>query len=267
MLSKSTQITSLANPSVKRVMKLREARERKKTGLMIVEGMREIDRALSAGVKFQEIFFCPDYINEVGEDILKKWNHKNIRLTEVTKVVFSKVSYGDRQEGLVGIGVQPQRLLSDWKLKSAPLIVVLENVEKPGNLGAVLRSCDGAGIDGVIVCDNQTDIYNPNVIRSSVGTIFSLPVVQCSNEEAYEFLQKNRIKILVALVEAKTAYTAIDLRCAIGFVMGSEPAGLSHFWKKHFTEAISIPLRGQADSLNVSTAAAILIYETLRQRG
>ncbi len=237
-------------------------------GLTIVEGVREIARALEGGVTFHVLYICRESIgnSEVASALIKELDAHKIPVYETTQSVFSKISYGDRSEGVLAICAPKPRLFKDLSLKPSPLFAIVESVEKPGNLGAILRTCDGAGVDGVIVCDERTDMYNPNVIRASLGTVFSINVVVSSNEEAFEFLKSKSIKICATLPRAETVYTKTDLTGALAVVVGSEQSGLTDFWVQHADLTVKIPMQGRADSLNVSASAAILLYETIRQR-
>ncbi len=262
------KITSPTNPHVKEIVRLRTGKDRKNTGVTIVDGTREILRALENGVKFREFYVCPELLarDEDEKQLQTKLSESKVPVFEVAKIVFAKIAYGDRQEGILGICETPKRSLMDLRLRSNPLVVVIEHVEKPGNLGAILRTCDAAGVSGVLVCDSQTDLYNPNVIRASVGTIFTVNTLQCSNDEALRFLKNKGIRIYAASPQAQTVYTRADLAGAVAFVLGSEEKGLSDFWKNNADARVRIPMFGSADSLNVSTSAAILVYEALRQR-
>ena len=269
------KIISLTNPRVKELVRLRTAGHRKSSGVTIVDGAREVLRALGSGVKFREFYVCPELVGNGEEEkqVKAKLSAANVLVLEVTRSVFTKIAYGDRQEGVLGICETPKRSLADFHLKSDPclsgrqaLVVIVERVEKPGNLGAILRTCDAAGVDGVLVCDSKTDLYNPNVIRASVGTIFTVNTVLCSAEEASCFLKNKGIKIYAASPGAHTIYTRMDLTGPVAFVLGGEQEGLSDFWEKNADARVKIPMRGAADSLNVSTSAAILIYEAIRQR-
>lgn len=259
-------MTSLSNPRIKDVLRLRERKARNESGLTIIEGVREVACALEAKVNLQELYLCSDFLHKGEKTALMKKAAKDTAIFEVTKKIFEKISYGERQEGVLAVGRPKAAALNNLKLKADPFFVVMETVEKPGNLGAVLRTCDGAGVDGVIIGDAATDIYNPNVIRSSLGTVFSVPVAVGSNPEVLTFLQRNKIKICCAAPQAKQTYTQANLQGAVALVLGSEQKGLSDFWFKNSLLQVKIPMQGKADSLNVSTTAAILIYEVLRQR-
>ena len=256
------KITSLQNPLVKKALSLREARERRALGMTIIDGMREIRRAFDVGVILDKVF----YVKDQQGDLLKQLQAKKIELVEVSIQVMDKLSFGDRHEGIIALAKTPTMALKDLKLSSQPLVVVLESLEKPGNLGAILRTCDGVGVEAVLVCDPKTDVYNPNVIRASTGVIFSIPVVAASAGEIKLFLKSKKFKICAAVPAAKKLYTHENLKGALALVLGSEDQGLSDFWIDQADVTIKIPMNGVADSLNVSTSAAIILYESLRQR-
>jgi TrmH family RNA methyltransferase len=264
---RSKEITSLANTRVKEVVHLRHRKKRDETGLTVVEGVREVTRALEAGIVFKELYLCRPILGQ-GEEILstvEKLETKNVSVFETTETVFSKMSYGDRSEGILAVCEMPVLGLKDFPARPS-FFVVLEAVEKPGNLGAVLRTCDGAGVDGVIICDGKTDVYNPNVVRVSLGTVFAVKTVVASNEETLEFLKAKNIKICATLPQAKAVYAKTDLTGPVAVVMGSEQDGLTDFWTNHADLKVRIPMHGKADSFNVSVSAAILLYEIIRQR-
>ena len=261
------KITSAVNVRVKSVLALRERKEREETGLMIVEGVREIARARTAGIVFKEIYLCPDFLSkDDGEKLIREIGPENVITFETTREVFKKISFGEREEGALAVCRQPKWALSDLKLSKNPFLVIVESVEKPGNLGAILRTCDGAGADGLILSDRLTDCFNPNVVRASLGTVFSVKVVESSNERALQFLKENGIKAWAASPEAKNIYTRVGWHMPLAIVLGNEQKGLSDFWMRNCDFIVKIPMRGLADSLNVSSTAAILIYEALRQR-
>lgn len=258
-------ITSLQNPKIKEVVKLRDRRPRDETGLFIIEGYRELKRALDAGRQIQTLFFCPELFLGTNEGALRN-QCKSAAQIECTKEVFSKISYRDRPDGLLAVAPQVHLKLSDLKLKKNPFLLVAESIEKPGNLGTILRSCDAAGVDAVIVCDPTTDIHNPNVVRSSVGTLFTLPVVEAGSEETLAFLKKHGIAALAATPHAKHEFTQVDLKVPLAIVVGTEQYGLTENWMKNADIAVRIPMLGVADSLNVASATTILLYEVVRQR-
>jgi TrmH family RNA methyltransferase len=256
------KITSLQNVLVKKVQTLREARQRRETGMTIIDGAREIQRAFEAGVVLDKVFYVKD-----GPDILlKQLAARKIESVEVSHQVMDKLAYGERHEGILALAQTPVISLKDLKLSSQAMVVVLESLEKPGNLGAVLRTCDGVGVQAVLVCDPKTDVYNPNVIRSSTGVIFSIPVVCLTFEEIVSFLKSRKIKICASSPAAGKLYTQVDFKGSWALVLGSEDKGLSDHWLKLAQETVKIPMNGQADSLNVSISAAIILYEALRQR-
>jgi TrmH family RNA methyltransferase len=256
------KITSLQNVLIKKVQALREARERLDMRMTIIDGAREIKRAFEAGIILTQVF----YVKGRQEVLLKQLLAKNIESVEVSAKVLEKLAYGERHEGIIAVIKTPLLSLKDLKLSKEPLVVVLESLEKPGNLGAVLRTCDGVGVEAVLVCDPKTDVYNPNVIRSSTGTIFSIPVVCGSSSEISSFLKSKKIKICASTPAATKSYTQADFKGAWALVLGSESEGLSDFWLKLADLTVKIPMNGLADSLNVSISAAVILYEALRQR-
>lgn len=271
-------LTSLNNPRIKEVVRLRQADYRRQTRDFIIEGFRECKLALSSGIAFKEIYFCPRLFDKGNEprpcaqgrgenDLLLEAEMKGSKLCEVNEKVFNKIAYGDRREGLIAVAEQPELSLAGLQLKAHPLLVVAEHIEKPGNLGAIIRSADAAGAQAVIAADAACDIYNPNVLRSSVGAVFSVPVIKALSQELISWLKAHRIKIVSTSVEAKLSYTAVDFRGASAIILGSEGKGLTRLWKKEADFQVAIPMAGYADSLNVSAAAAILLFEAVRQRG
>lgn len=265
--SKPELITSFRNEHIKGALGLRDRSARNETGLTIVEGWREARRAEGSGVEFKEIYLCKDlYAGREDKELLKILFAKGIPVFETSSEIFAKISFGDRQEGVLAL-VKPAPLkLADLKVGSNPLLVVVEGVEKPGNLGAMVRTCDGADVDALIVCDAGTDIFNPNVIRSSLGTVFSVQIITSTNELVHQYLKKQNIKVCATLPGAKTLYSQADLKGPLAVIVGSEQAGLSKFWVEHSNLSVKIPMLGAADSLNVATTAAIIIYEAIRQR-
>jgi TrmH family RNA methyltransferase len=259
-------ITSLTNPRVKAAVRLRDRREREATGLTIIDGAREILRALDAGIRVETAFLAEDLLRTPdAHEVADRLRHRPSTIA-ISPAVLAKVAYGERSDGVVAIVETPQLGLSDLVLADDPLIVVVEGVEKPGNLGAVVRTADGAGVDAVIAADPRTDPFNPNTIRASLGTIFALPVVAATSSETIAWLEDRGIRPLAAIVDAPTDYAAADLRGPLAIVLGSEADGLTAAWRDPRVTPISIPMRGIADSLNVSIAAAIVLYEAVRQR-
>jgi TrmH family RNA methyltransferase len=256
-------ITSLQNPKVKETSKLRNRRSRDDKGLFLIEGYRELKRAVDAGWKIKTLFYCPSLFFGVNEMFLVSQVEDAI---ECTKEVFAKLSYRDRPDGLLAIAPQVHRKLEELKRTENPFIVIAEGIEKPGNLGTILRSCDAAGVDAVIVCDRTTDIHNPNVVRSSVGTLFTQDVFETGADETFAFLKKNKIAIVAATPHAKQEFTKADLTGPVAIVVGTEQYGLSDQWIQQADISVNIPMLGVADSLNVASATTLLVYEVLRQR-
>lgn len=259
------KITSLQNPRIKNIVRLSKARERREQNIMVVEGIREIKMALLHGFKISELYFCNE-TNLHAEAFIEQLPKAAVTI-EVSKTVFEKLAYRENSDGLLALIIPKYLTLDDLELTPNPLILVLESVEKPGNLGAMLRTADAAALDAIIVCDPQTDIYNPNVIRSSLGCIFSQQVATCTSEEAMAFLKKKGIKSFAAALTATQYYHETDLSGPSAIVMGTEADGLTDAWLKGADTQIMIPMSGKVDSLNVSTSAAILVFEAKRQRG
>ncbi|MCK5580728.1 MAG: RNA methyltransferase [Candidatus Omnitrophica bacterium] len=265
------KITSTANQKIKQVVKLRNRKARQETGLTVVEGVREVARAQEAGVPLPEVYICCSlYAEHDGQKhydaVVQELKDKGSVVYEVNEKVFEKIAFGSRVEGILALVKVKQRKLSDLKTKKDPFFVVLENLEKPGNLGAILRTCDGAGVDGLIVSDTKTDIYNPNVIRASIGAVFAVPVVQSSPEEVLSFLKKHACRIVATTPQAENVYTQTDLKGPVAIVLGSEQEGLDAFWLDNAGLKVKIPMKGIADSLNVSVTTAVLVFEAIRQR-
>jgi len=266
MTDRRDPITSLTNPRVKAAVRLRDRREREETGLTIVDGAREVLRALDAGVRVRTAFLAPDLVRSPdGHAVADRLAHRETTI-EVSAEVLAKVAFGDRSDGIVAIVETPRLSLEDLVLTADPLVVVVEGVEKPGNLGAILRSADGAGVDAVVVADPLTDAFNPNAVRASIGTIFAVPLVTATSEETRTWLRGRGIRVVATIVEASVRYTAADLVGPLAVVLGSEAEGLGPAWRTPDVTAISIPMAGIADSLNVSVAAAVVLFEAVRQR-
>ena len=262
------ELTSTANPRVKSVVRLRDRRERERTGRTLIDGARELRRAIDAGVTIDEVFVCAPLLR--GADAraaLDGLDEAGIPLRGTNETVFAKLAFGERAEGLVAIARVPSTALADLALPAEPLVVVLEGVEKPGNLGAVLRSADGAGADALVAASPRTDLFNPNVIRASAGTVFGVPLAAAPRDEVFAWLVEHGIRIVAARVDATTAYTDVDLRGPLAIALGSEADGLTDAWRDATVEAVRLPMLGVADSLNVSVTAAVLLYEARRQRG
>jgi TrmH family RNA methyltransferase len=259
------KLTSPQNARVKSVVALQKAKERKARGVFAVEGAREIDRALRSGYELVEMFVCPEILSAAARTVAQANGGERF---EVTPAVFEKMAVREGSDGLVAVLRQKAHTLDALVLPRAPLLVVVEGVEKPGNLGALPRSADGAGVDAVVVLDDAVDIYNPNVVRSSLGTVFHVPTAVARGEDLRAFCRERGIKVHAAALDARAVtYTEADYRGGAAILLGSEKAGLSPYWLAEADRLVQIPMLGLADSLNVATAGAILAYEARRQRG
>jgi len=261
------EITSLTNPRVKDVVKLRQRSHRDDSGRMLIEGFRENRRALDNGHEPETFFYCESlFQGENNEKLLNDARAVGAQLMSCPPPVFRKMSYRDRPDGLLAVAPQVHCALEAIPLKPAPFVVIAEAIEKPGNLGTILRSADAAGVDAVIVCDRCTDINNPNVVRASVGTLFSLPVVETTTEETVAWLSANSIQAVATTPHTDKLYSDVDLTGGVAIVGGTEQYGLSDNWLEASELKVRIPMLGQADSLNVASATTILLYEVVRQR-
>lgn len=255
-------ISSLQNPRVKQLVKLREkSSERQKQGLFLIEGRKEIALAREAGLTFREIFYCSALTGEAPPA-----GFQSDMLQEVSLPVFEKIAYREHSGGLIALAAYHPLLLNDLRLSASPFLIILEAVEKPGNLGAILRTAEAAKADAVIICDPKTDLCNPNVIRSSLGCVFTTQVVAASTQETLRFLKEKKIKSYAAALTADSYYHETDLTGSSAVVMGTESTGLSGEWLRQADAQIKIPMRGKIDSLNVSTSCAIIVFEAMRQR-
>jgi RNA methyltransferase, TrmH family len=261
-------ITSLQNPRVKDAVRLRDGRHREKQGRILIDGARELRRAIAAGVKLLEMFVCePLCHSDDARELLAALPHCGGDVWHVSEAVFERLAFGQRTEGVLGVAEMPRPTLATLELEqSCPLIAVLEGVEKPGNVGAVLRSADAAGVSAVVVANGRTDLFNPNAIRASLGTIFTMPVCEATSGEVLEWLRQRRFQIVAARVDGSVRYTEVDCRGPTAIVLGAEAVGLSPIWSGEGITAVHLPMLGAADSLNVSATAAVLFYEALRQR-
>ncbi len=281
-------ITSVQNPRVKAVVALQQkSAERRRTGLFVVEGRREVEHCVEMGLEVVEVFVCEelggwscDNVAANRTEGMKEAKEvegmkgvkvaevtRGVKVTEVTRGVYEKMAYRGGTEGVMAVVKSKERRLDELDLNENPLIVVVERVEKPGNLGAILRSADAAGADAVVVCDPLTDLWNPNLIRSSIGAVFTVPCMTCGSEECIEFLKAHGIQILTAQLQDSELYYDTDMRRGTAIVMGTEATGLTDVWREAADAHIRIPMLGRLDSLNVSVSAAILLYEAVRQRG
>ena len=259
-------ISSIKNPRIKHILSLSKPGQRRKDNLFIIEGYREISRAKANNISFVSIFYCKEIISEEAFRLVMDFNNKE-EVFEVSGEVYSKITYRENVDGIVVLARPSELSLDRLRIGKNPLIIVLESVEKPGNLGAILRTADAAALDAVIICDPRTDIYNPNVIRSSVGCLFSNKVVISESDSVIKFLQGKNISIFSAALQDAIPYTKADFTGPAAIILGSEAEGLSRKWRQCARQIIKIPMAGIADSLNVSVSAAVIVFEAVRQRG
>ncbi len=266
--SAPAMITSLRNPRVLAAVRLRERRHRDQTGLTIVDGAREVVRALGAGVAVEEAFVCPALLRtDDARAALVALEQGRAQIWQVTPAVLDKVAFGERTEGLVAVVRIPDASLERLELPRDPLVGVVEAVEKPGNLGAILRSADGAGLDALVAAEPRTDLFNPNVIRASLGTVFTVRLAAASTAGTLAWLRDRGLRIVAARPDAPQLASETDLRGPLAIALGSEAEGLSAAWNGPDVVPVRLPMLGVADSLNVAAAAAVLFYEARRQRG
>jgi len=259
------QITSVQNPYIKSLVQLQEkAKVRKQTGTFLIEGQREIELALKGGYEIETILICNDLAQPSENLNIQKSEHQ---LIEISKEVYQKLAYRDTTEGILAIAKTKSLALSDLKLSKNPLILIGESLEKPGNVGAILRTADAANIDAVIIANAKSDLYNPNIVRSSVGCLFTRQIAVGTTEEVIAYLKANNITIYSATLQDSTEYHTQDYTTPTALVVGTEATGLSEKWRTESTKIIIIPMQGEIDSMNVSVAAAILLFEAKRQRG
>lgn len=264
MLNIKDHLTSAKNPKINNIRLLQKPRERRRQKLLVLEGVREAERAKAAGYHFSSLFFVPEMISE--NEIVKLIT-KDTEIYSIPVALFEKLTYRGNTGGIIILAKQKSHDLDSLMLSPNPLIMVLESIEKPGNLGAILRTADAAALDAVIVCDPHTDVYNPNAVRSSVGCLFTVPVAVASSEEVISFLKSRGIGIYCTALTASVPYHTIDFCKPSTIVMGTEATGLTRQWLDASDRNIIIPMAGIADSLNVSTSAAIVTFEARRQRG
>ena len=263
------ELTSLQNPRVKQVVRWRNRPDRDDSQVVLAEGYRALVRALAGGYPLKEIFVCPECFppeKHHEEELLAQWAARGARLIRVAPLPFEKMCYRDRPEGLLGVGPQLHRGLEALKPAKNPFYLVAEQIEKPGNLGTIMRSSDSVGVDGLILCDSRTDLFNPNVVRASTGNLFTLPVAEATTRETIPWLKKKGVKILATSPHADPLYTQVDLTVPVAVAVGAEQYGLTKSWIEQADLVVRLPMMGEADSLNVSTATSILLYEVLRQR-
>ena len=264
------EITSMQNPKLKSALALKDRRDRDETGLFLIEGFREISRATKGNVVIEHLFFSESLFLGTNEpSLLRDIHTKGAEMYSCSEPVLKKLSYRDRPDGLVAVARQMNTSFRDFSknfLSKNPFLLIAEAIEKPGNLGTILRSCDAVGVDAAIISDKCKDLFNPNVVRASVGTLFTQPVVEASGKELLHFLKEHHIQILAATPHAEKEFTKTDLRGPLAIVVGTEQLGLSKLWMDAADIQVRIPMRGEADSLNVATATTLLLYEVLRQR-
>ena len=260
---KFNKINSVQNIKIKSVLKLYKPSERIKKSLMIIEGFREITRSLDAKCELKEIFFCSYYANDKIIDFIK---NSDSSIYECSKKVFDKISYRQNPEGILAITNIIRRKINDLEIQSKSIFLVIENIEKPGNLGNIIRTSDATGVNGIILLNNKTDINNPNVIRSSIGSFFSIPIINTDINTFFNWTKNNNIKTFATSPQASTRYTDINFNQSLAIIFGSENKGLSNKVIDLSNNTISIPMLGQNDSLNVSSSASIILYEALRQK-
>jgi len=258
------QITSVQNPFIKSLVLLQEkAKARKQTGTFLIEGQREISLAQKGGFEIETILFLSELISENETKKLSK----AAELIEISKEVYQKLAYRDTTEGILAVAKTKSMQLSDLKLSENPLILIAEAPEKPGNIGALLRTADAANLDAVIIANPKSDLYNPNIVRSSVGCVFTNQIATGTTNEIITFLKERKINIYCATLQNSTSYHTQNYTTPTALVVGTEATGLTEEWREAATQNIIIPMQGEIDSMNVSVAAAILIFEAKRQRG
>mgnify|MGYP005846952033 CR=1 FL=1 len=267
MMKNTGRISSTRNKKILEILRLEKRREREEQGLFLVEGYKEAQMAFQASYVVRSIFYCPDILPPRKIKELVQVKNYSGDIFEVTPEVYARIAYRENSEGICLLAETRYVSFRQLVLPSNPLLLVIESVEKPGNIGAILRTADAAGVHAVIVCDPRTDIYNPNVVRASRGCLFTVPVVVSTVKETLSFLREKAIRTFAAALPAGKYYYEADFTKSSAIIMGTESEGLSDFWLQNANELIKIPMTGQADSLNVSISAAIIVYEAMRQRG
>ncbi len=259
------QITSAQNPYIKSLVQLQEkAKTRKQTGTFLIEGKREIELAIKGGYILKTLLFCPEVMQNVD---YQNFDSSIVEKIEISKEVYQKLAYRDTTEGILAVAQSKSLHLSDLKLSKNPLVLIAEAPEKPGNIGALLRTADAANIDAVIIANPKSDLYNPNIVRSSVGCLFTRQIATGTSEEVIAFLKENQIAFYSATLQNSNEYHKVDYTTPTAIVVGTEATGLTEIWRRESTQNIIIPMQGEIDSMNVSVAAAILLFEAKRQRG
>jgi len=249
-------ISSIDNIKIKEIVKLRKANKRRKSELIVIEGQKEIEMAMRRGIEIHELFYC---------SVFGKEGMRGVENTEVSKKVFRKISFRENPDGYLALAKPIETAFSDIKIKKG-LILVLHSLEKPGNMGAILRTADAAQVDAVVLSDTKIDIFNPNVIRASLGAVFAVPIVIASREGVLSWLREKDLKIYIADDQGVRNYYEVDFNKSVAIVIGAEHEGVSEFWKKAADETVKIPMNGLVDSLNASVSAGIIIYDVVRQK-
>ncbi len=265
------RITSQQNPRIKKAIQLHSSRGRQSQRRIIVFGIREVERAIDAGVAFDEVYFADSVLDELVRNFETKTAGKATRLTRLDDKVFEKVTYGDRSDSIVGVAARPATELEnmDPVFTGSPdsaLVLVLQKIEKPGNLGAIVRTADACGVSAVICADPLTDVFHPNSIRASTGTVFNIPLATGSSNQVQDWLRKNQFQVYTAFLENARDFYQCDLTGKTAIVLGNEAYGLDEQWNRSGFTAVKLPMKGRADSLNVSVTASVMMYEAVRQR-
>lgn len=265
MTQGAEKITSKQNPRIKNLVQLQKRSERQAQGVFIVEGLREIEKAVAMNYDFDSLFFCPEIVDQSTISNIFGGSLPQ-QSFEVSRDVFNRVAYREDSGGVIALAKPKEHALNHLKIPNNPLILVIEGVEKPGNIGAIYRTADAAGISAIIICDPGTDLYNPNAIRSSLGCVFTTPTAICTSQQAILWLKERNIQVLASYLQASIPYHKANFTKPTAIVMGAEATGISNDWVQTADANIIIPMQGKADSMNVSTAAAVLIFEACRQR-
>ena len=259
-------LTSLRNPRVKDVIKLRNRRHRDRERRFVVEGMRELSCATESGLALATLYYCEELLADGGRSVVDHVAATAAECQPTNRAVFERMSYRRTPDGVLGVAPMPDLELGRLPETDDALWLVAAGIEKPGNLGAMLRTADAAGVAGMVVADAATDMFNPNVVRASMGTLFSVPVAVATGDDVHDWLDRRRIRVIVGRPDAVVKYHRAELRGAVAITVGSEHAGLDARWSSPRHEAVRIPMAGRADSLNAATAAAVLLFEACRQR-
>jgi len=262
------EITSLQNSKIKYMVRLNNRRFRDREQKFLIEGYRALSRALLNNYPLEALFYCEE-LCQVGNEqaLIEQWRKSGCEIISTSRAVFCKMAYRDTPEGLLGLAKQQHNELSIFDEQTRPpFYIIAEAIEKPGNLGTMLRTADATGVDGLILCDSCTDLFNPNVVRASIGSLFSVPIAEASSVDTLTWLRAKKIKVLAATPHSNTYYTDINMNEPLALVVGTEKYGLSEQWMQEADLQVKIPMLGQADSLNVATATALLLYEVVRQR-